>query len=118
MPLHVQVAQALGWTELTDAGSGFWDGTPTKEWAKSQGFDFIPRLIVVPRYDSDWSATGPLIERLKLNLQPYYDDPAKAWVAFEGRMGINGAEFLLTAPTPLTAVCNLILQLHKAGKLV
>lgn len=45
-PLHVQVAEALGWTETF--------GYPK-------------------RFDTDWAVTGPLIERFRLSLRPLDD---------------------------------------------
>jgi hypothetical protein len=54
-PLHVQVAEALGWTDCHQKPHD-------EEWwgyvNYSQGYRSIPR------YDLDWSATGPLITPL------------------------------------------------------
>ncbi len=69
-----------------------------------------------PRYDADWSATGPLIERLQITL---WNDCGQ-WQAgnldsadYEGHW-LNDAN---DGDTPLIAVCHLILALHAAGKL-
>jgi len=83
-----------------------------------------------PRYDTDWSATGPLIERLRITIFP-----VEAWVegyepggfAAVTEASISGYEFecwpgtgyqiLPVGPTPLVAACTLILALAGAGKL-
>ena len=92
-PLRMQVAHALGWTDLDKDGYYRTDA---------------------PYYDTDWSATGPLIEKYQISL-----------IALQ-RIGKYQASYsteehgLLETEqgdTPLMAVCNLILTLGKAGKL-
>jgi hypothetical protein len=78
-PLHVRVAEAIGWTEVHDTGGSsmvagepnYWRGRPPGERL------VIPRQAwpVVPRYDADWAATGPLIERFNLSLLRNTEDP-------------------------------------------
>jgi len=115
--LHVQVAIVLGWTDA-EVGSHPWPafGIPP---GKTDYFNIAP----IPRYDTDWSATGPLIERYGIELS----------VAFPGDFGQDGFAWSaqtgadsrspspITVPhvgqTPLLAVCYLLLALHKAGKL-
>ena len=110
-PLHVRVAEALGWFGFQPSINGLWPD----EWR-----GIPPRPIIgeppkeVPRYDTDWSATGPLIERFRLEVIPTPHE-SKAWLAAteinaqhkDNRLG----------QTPLIAVCNLILALSEAGKL-
>lgn len=68
------------------------------------------------RYDQDWAATGPLIE--KFNLTLIWD---LGWCAFTevdttiGEFTCNGK--WAKGETPLEAVCNLLLILKEAGKL-
>lgn len=64
-PLHVQVAEALGWTECDDLMGGIpedlprWQGVPPSHhgtlmrypWLGAPGTRFWP----VPRFDTDWS---------------------------------------------------------------
>jgi len=122
-PLHVQVAEALGCKlrliEQTPAVLGsYWTcGCPE--------FQSHGNLHGCHRYDTDWSATGPLIEKHNLHLrpQPWWpraDQPEKAW---EARAYLTKPEHREEAiygepgSTPLIAVCNLILALAKEGKL-
>jgi hypothetical protein len=74
------------------------------------------------RYDTDWSATGPLIERMGIEVAPDDDarspsgDVGKSWYSFQWSQ--EDSEYLnAKGPTPLIAVCNLILSLAAAGKL-
>ena len=114
-PLHVAVAEALGWEPWTPPTSkSLWGDIP--ELLAKVGFTHIrpgAGLGVIPRYDTDWAATGPLIERFGLTVAPHDLQP---WVAFDGP-GINAAGFTTYARTPLLAVCHLILALKEAGKL-
>lgn len=113
-PLHVRVAEALGCLVLTKADSamryrcGCDDG-------EHQGTTWDAVL----RYDTEWSATGPLIERYSFHVQPMPPTfTAQPWGAFLAH--IDGASSVVGdgyGPTPLIAVCNLILALHEAGKL-
>ena len=117
-PLHVQVAEALGWTDISCAGpkpilslpgkgASLWGGLPPGFDPRDAFFRGDAVLSGIPRYDTDWSATGPLIERLGIATWPQ----SEGWAA-ELRL-----EDRATGPTPLIAVCNLILALHAAGKL-
>lgn len=78
-----------------------WDGDPCA----------CPRFNVelIPRYDTDWATTGPLIEKYKLYL--YYDYDAGRWLA---QPPIHTSKLHPDKPThfdgetPLVAVCKLI----------
>jgi Bacteriophage P22, NinX len=108
-PLHVQVAEALGWTDChPDANDlGWWGGTCPAEFDQLG----IESNTLVYRYDEEWEATGPLIERYHLTVCPWPDDRT-TWIA-EWEEGVEAGQ----GPTPLIAVCHLILALAKAGKL-
>ncbi len=127
-PLHVRVAEALGWTELVESHSPpMWLGRlPTG--LDMPGTNFVAsidrqnRIVTigsgsVPRYDTDWSATGPIIERLRVHVGPvgFHRPP---WEAFK-LMGEDQEDEAYSAPgqTPLGAVCDLLLLLHEAGRL-
>lgn len=121
-PLHVRVAEAIGWTRCRLDHADVWIGM-------APGYDDY--AYNVPRYDTDWSVTGPLIERLRFGIDgpagredpawaspPREGDPAlstwQAWTcSAETAWEIETAE----GSSPLDAVCNLILALHAAGKL-
>lgn len=76
-----------------------------------------------PRYDTSWEATGPLIERYAIDLSwhPANEDGdserwlAVAWIPI--RKGVPVEVKKVEGPTPLIAVCELILKLAAAGKL-
>jgi hypothetical protein len=119
-PLHVQVAEALGWmrdgTEWTIDRKGYFGRAPE---GTTNAHGFRLRLAHVPHYDTDWSATGPLIEKYHLHLGEsieYEDKGAKhrwfagGWDSTEDRLSGYG-------PTPLIATCHAILELKKAGLL-
>lgn len=121
-PLHVQVAEALG---LPDVGWYYRESWENTRWVKGEpgtigptgggGWYCIwdeneggPRRSV-PRYDTDWSSTGPLIERFGITLT--HDSGAGPWIA-----EVPGVEWYPES-TPLLAVCRCILELHASGKL-
>ena len=72
------------------------------------------RLPAVPRFDIDWSATGPLIERLHIGLRhldprEYRDLPAAGYWCAEWPF-----EFIMAytyAATPLIAACEAIVAM-------
>jgi len=110
-PLHVKVAEALGWTDIeathpkedSSVVSGWLGVSPDEE-----------TCAMLPRYDTDWSATGPLVEKYRMWVFP--DNAAKEfyWEATcePGPEGFSGE-----GPTPLVAVCELVLALKEVGKL-
>ena len=113
--LHIQVAEALGWThiglpspEATAYESGLHIGDPPWPGDAAE---------TIPRYDADWSVTGPLIEEYQLAIGPQrvLKDGKRSWQALAWGVK-HGAS--MSGPTPLVAVCRLILALKKAGKLI
>ena len=116
-PLHVQVARALGWTGLRPSREDEidWQFAWWGHHADDRGDE-----LRVPHFDTDWSATGPLIEKYKIVLLPA--TPNSGWtgwtVGTAARMTYDWrCEDEVEGPTPLIAVCNLILALKEAGKL-
>ena len=105
-PLHVQVAEALGWADMCPRSDGVWGGKApgvSEPWA------------VPPHYDTDWAATGPLVEKYGISVERIQHDELE-WEASIGCLdhcekhpyrGANGS-------TPLIAVCSLILDKHKS----
>jgi hypothetical protein len=93
-PLHMQVAEALGTVNSQEVP---------------------PWHYVTPRYDTSWSATGPLIEKYEIGI----DKREAGWCATSVEPDFScvhraDPEF---ADTPLIAVCHLLLALKAAGKL-
>lgn len=118
-PLHVRVAEALGWTECSpyaigsEAGSWGWHGR--EPMLVKLGVP-NPRMTI-PRFDADWAATGPLIDQFGIEVWKDSDDdsdPRYLWAASQS--GYKTSE-LGRGPKPLLAVSALIVTLHEAGKL-
>jgi hypothetical protein len=125
-PLHVQVAEALG-TKLVPMTLTSKDAPPVFQGWMAVASPY--HLEQIPRYDTDWSATGPLIEKYRINIgapspqdscvwvnRPADGDPAlRMWDSTTEMLGC--ADIAVEGETPLIAVCHLILALSKAGKL-
>ncbi len=132
IPLHVRVATALGY-DTRDASVRDCRGQcvhsvsdssnfPRHDnrhdhirWEYYKRFEYEPSdgdWYDCPRYDTDWSATGPLIEALSLSLDMFMS-PVE-WVASYGG-GYDQGSHHGRATTPLAAVCVLIEALHAAG---
>ena len=112
-PLHVRVAEILGWVGISKDGFGAhapWSGAATpgcmREW--------------IPRYDLDWRESGRLIDRYDIEVGPTYSGMGSAlprWTAAVGCRDERDGEEFARGETPLIAVCNLLLALAKEGKL-
>lgn len=103
-PLHVQVAEAIGWIQIKKEGHWSWWLGVAPEYADLSG----ARLSHIPDYTTDWRVTGPLMERYQISVFKYSDGE---WAARDGdRQGGDGK-------TPLLAVCNLLVALGAAGRL-
>jgi hypothetical protein len=113
-PLHVRVAEALGWEQC---GTNWDEGNyQIKEaWPPGWTDDDVPRKV--PRYDTDWSATGPLIEKYGIWLQKYKEAGFFDWRAEAGDTYMRADGSPITGGTPLEAVCHLILALKETGAL-
>jgi hypothetical protein len=112
-PLHVQVAEALGCNPQRYDPVGGPKGTGWACGCKGNNWSAHGDRITLFRYDTDWAATGPLIEKFGVWVRSL-DGVVAKWDAFrnDDLPSPRG-----TGPTPLIAVCNLILELAKAGKL-
>jgi hypothetical protein len=104
-PLHVQVAEALGHQVMAHWPEG--KAGPVY-YSLYEGGDTPP----VRRYDTDWSATGPLIEKYQACIEACSDG---YWSAYNFPAGMSKIETF--GATPLIAVCNLILALKASGQL-
>lgn len=130
-PLHVQVAEKLGWSLLGPETHNLpeyaepqtnWFGHPTPNacpvWFTD--LDKPKARAQVPDYACDWSATGPLIERLGIELKPSSEPFSEGqWLA---ALRVPSLEYPIilafntesVGATPLLAICNLILALPDA----
>ena len=103
-PLNVQVAEALGYTGFEQVE----EGDPADLWLMDCPctIESCAEAIPVPRYDTDWATTGLLIEEYGIDILHGPQILAKSRM---GGLGIGDTE--------LIAVCHLILELAKEGKL-
>jgi hypothetical protein len=125
-PLHIRVAEALG-RKPCPKWKVWGVGLAGTEWTHdAQGCNHLVPCYPPsdpPRYDTNWSVTGPLIEKYGISV----------WVTFPGDFGQDGFRWAAqmeadarspmpnTVPhvgrTPLEAVCYLIIELARIGKL-
>jgi hypothetical protein len=69
--------------------------------------------VGVPRFDTDWAETGPLIERLRFKLEP--SQTREGWAVFAYGPTHNAEN--AWGQTPLLAACALVLRLKAEGLL-
>ena len=118
-PLHVRVAEALGLP--TEPSQHAWDEAAEGYRActrcnQSAGWNSPEPEWCASRYDTDWSATGPLIERLRIALTPIPYGGRILWRAHPHDFG-DKTYLDVQHYTPLEAVCLAILALADAGRL-
>lgn len=88
LPLHVQVALALGWSNPYDPGNGKWIAKKPGDTVHSD----------VPTYDKRWCDGGYLIPNHVRSLSHHG----------EGWLASNADGELFAGATPLEAVCRLV----------
>lgn len=123
-PLHVRVAEALGCKPIQGATTEDGLFCDCEDCAHCPGRgEGWGHACGLSRYDLDWSATGPLIERFRMCVGQYVDDietyRAGKWYAVQTAT-VYDTEYKpieAIAPSPLRAVCALILKLKAEGKL-
>ena len=98
MPLHAQVAAALGWTQLQDRGDGLWIGVQPETGL----------TVEVPPYGRSWCSTGPLCERFEVNVTATPNEPV-AWYAHSYQK--DGAQEW--ASTPCEAIARVVVEIHR-----
>jgi len=114
-PLHVRVAEALGWRVERRPPGGILlpdQARPGKGWVGWRDGMLLDERKPIPDFDTDWAATGPLIEKYGIWVHPCDHDGTSHWVASN-----EHDESIPESRTPLEAVCHLILALKEAGKL-
>ncbi len=127
-PLRVRVALALGWgpdvevhpplNSMADPASRYFAYRPDEPAV-------IGYRTEIPRYDTDWAAIGPFIEKHGVELRHCWPGDHGAdgfhWVAFRSGdvRSPDPAVYDIEAEgdTPQLAVCYLVLALKLAGKL-
>lgn len=93
-PLHVQVAHAMGWTELALVDGKWWGVEP-----------YAGMRIQVPSYDRSWCSLGPVIDRFKIGISSN-----SGWSAYSKGIVEHGSN-------ACEAVAKLIVKLGTEGKL-
>jgi hypothetical protein len=124
-PLHVRVAMALGCRpEQATPGPRSWRCTCPQS---PKALNFLPHGLAdtsyLANYDTSWSATGPLIERLGIAFawtdgSCHVGCPA-GWVAIQRSRPADSFDPLTEGlgETHLIAACELVIALSAAGKL-
>lgn len=128
-PLHIRVAEALGWRRIARPAHWRCDGefgwvAPGLKYEEDQASCNRCQSENPPRYDTSWEVIGPLIERYGITVT----DSGVGFVAARGKAcatildnGEGDIGLLFDecgeGETYLIAVCNLILALRAAGKL-
>lgn len=118
-PLHVRVAEAIGWTDIRFGGGIMLVGHGWKGWPPGA----IPIIgqptprTDIPRYDEDWRAAGPLIERYARSLHGSDDEWQAEWDAAGDFHEHGFGKAMGRGDTPQEAICALILDMHAQGKL-
>jgi hypothetical protein len=100
-PLHVQVAEAIGWTVIREGD------TPGEWWGNAPGSG----LMLIPRYDSSWCSCGALTERFKIGVTWDHEQWIAQHATEEGHDQYAGGE------RPTEAIAKLVVHLSKEGKL-
>lgn len=90
--LDSRLAELFGWKPLTGVDEGY--------WKKPDGGG-----IVKPRFTTDWSATGPLIEKYCLSLE--FDENNREWGAYAP------GEDWQYEQSPLIAACRAIIAMEE-----
>ena len=99
-PLHVLVSNALGWTDLHTVEGKFWGLEPTGK-LKMQ----------IPRYDSSFCSTGPVMERFRIGVMWDHGQWIAQYSTPEGHDQYQGGD------SPSQAVSRMVVHLHKKGLL-
>lgn len=124
--LDEKVAVALGWrlVPIDESPLDFCREGATHVWMSPEGSPWCVKCDDLPDWSTDWAHAGPLIERFSLSVikQTYYtgeddlvwrawwqtrDDSPEGWEGLEEEIAAN----------PIEAICQLIVRLHKEGKL-
>ena len=102
-PLHVQVAEALGWSNLHERTEGHW-------WGKDP---YGGMSLAVPIYDRSWCSIGVLCDRFVSSLSVILAAPDS------GREDIWEATSHLNevsqGKTACEAIARLVVRLHDKG---
>jgi hypothetical protein len=123
-PLRARVAQALGCAPRLFGGE--WICECLDRQHACDGVDGAPREgESIESYDTDWSATGPLIEKYRVQVTPcvYVHGPGgeggcdHKWTAVNLNTDDEASIGEGVGETPLIAICNLLLSLAEVGKL-
>lgn len=136
-PLHVRMAEALGQEIVFVAGEhgsvGTWGVVhreflvdmrtfppgPRRRWFVAHDGDIMAEVRAVPRFDTDWIATGPLIE--KYGIMVHADTKTAASKQIRAKYEEDGEDregpIWFNGKTTLEAVCAVILVLGEEGLL-
>lgn len=118
-PLHVQVAEALGWTNPKRIGGvmGWQADGPKAALSCPVG------PVMVPRYDLDWAVTGPLMQKVGAAVFCFRSWSSNTFV-FRGKEERDGWQVEVDAAhegftwggngeTPLLAFCRMLITMEE-----
>ncbi len=119
-PLNISTAEALGCNPVMHKEQPFEGGEifvsyecGCEDLAHISNSNSFGRSIA--NYDKEWLEAGPLIEKYRLFVRCYYGD---VWCASPGPGApLPGGSDTCDGPTPLIAVCRLLIELGRDGKL-
>lgn len=120
-PLHVQVAKALGWTDIYENADFEPDNMaygPSTYTGKDPADGQTKKI---PDYGSTFCATGPLIVHYGILLGPEYEVVDGLFV-FANKWGAKlgsdrTGETIVYGPSACETVARLIVSLHERGEL-
>ena len=94
-PLSIEVAEAIGWTDIRQLDDGRWFG------------EYSGISCQIPNYDRSWCSLGPWIDRLRVEIDQDAPGGVSVWAKSQTEQGSTVCE----------AVARLIVKLKKEGKL-
>lgn len=120
-PLHFMVAEALGWTKVIRMDDGWECGIPPGGVNyRLLGRD-LGKHVAVPQYDTDWAATGPLVERFEISIMREKWKNDWGWTVqmlVHNNPKIRSRTYsTLPGETLLQGICKIIVNAHEAGQL-
>ncbi len=123
-PLHVRVAEVLGWTKVEHRNKPYvddervpWTGVPPADFDGYRLWQTVGNksYVAVPRYDTEWSATGPLVERFKMSSDYCTAPVGNVWMVIISVWGEDKDRGKASAETLLMAICGAVLSMANDG---
>lgn len=112
IPLQIRVAEALGWFNIEK---------PNPMNLANEYIGYPPHTQIighkqpVPKFNEDWAAVGPLIEKFKIDLWhlPQFIRDLSIHPEIEWRATCEQTHHCMEGKTPFEAICKLVLLIYK-----